>query len=115
MSKYVELKNTQPQVKIIGFMSLGTEKTDTPIDKDFMCDSDVPKELIDTMIENGWVSKDGMNDWEVDFQPPIMKDDCGQKWMMLNNRTLEDRDFMRTLMEGEDIHSHSENNGETNE
>jgi len=58
-----------------------------PIPQNYLCNSELPKELITLCIENGWTDKDGNVFFPEDFQPEPMLADDGNVYLLANDKT----------------------------
>ena len=91
------------QILITGMISgnwSGTmnESTDRfEMSKDYLSKSNLPKELIEDAIKNGWTDKEGNVYFDKAYQPKPVKHENGDVHLVLNDQTPES-EMMTTLM-----------------
>ena len=77
------------QVKVVGFISSeGSGLGNNPIPSDYMCETEVPNELINEMKKFGWCDEIGNICFPKDFHPNPVKDDKGDVWLSLNSSAV---------------------------
>jgi hypothetical protein len=65
--------------------------------KDYLSKSNLPKELIEDAIKNGWTDKEGNVYFDKAYQPKPIKHENGDVHLVLNDQTPES-EMMKTLM-----------------
>ena len=78
--------DTKNEVKVIGFISSeGSSLGDNPIPSDYMCDTEVPNELINELKKFGSCDEIGNIYFPKDFHPDPVKDEKGDVWLSINS------------------------------
>ena len=91
------------EVRIISFISSGefhNDKVKNPLPKDYLSESDLPRELIDESIENGWLDENGNVCFPETFQPYPVKGEDGNVYLCMNDTTMKTPLGVGMLMEG---------------
>jgi len=65
--------------------------------KDYLSKSNLPKELIEDAIKNGWTDKEGNVYFDKAYQPKPVKHENGDVHLVLNDQTSEEV-MLKTLM-----------------
>ena len=65
-----------------------------------MSESNIPRELIDESIENGWLDENGNVCFPENFQPYPVKGEDGNVYLCMNDTTMNTPLGVGMLMEG---------------
>ena len=81
----------QGQILATGFISGDWSGTGSakryPMPENYLSESNLPKELLKQVFDNGWTDKNGNVYFEKDFQPEPVKGEDGNAHMILNDAT----------------------------
>ena len=95
------IKEKENQVLVTGMISgnwSGTnEMSKNPMSKDYLSKSNLPKELIEDVIDNGWEDMSGNVYFPKSYQPKPVKHENGDVHLVLNDQTPQSEVF-NTLM-----------------
>ena len=99
--KMSEEKLKENKILLTGMISgnwSGTNEVDrNPMPKDYLSESNLPKELIEDAINNGWTDNKGNVYFDKDYQPKPVKHENGDVHLVLNDQTPES-EMTTTLM-----------------
>ena len=95
----------EKQVRVIGFITSGefsNDKVKNPIPENYLCETELPKELIQEMKDNGWCDENGNICFSQDFQPDPVKGEDGNVYLSMNDSSREEL-VMGLMMKGIDL------------
>ena len=82
----------EKEVRVILFVTSGdlhNDKVKNPIPENYLCDSELPKELIQQMKDNGWSDENRNICFPTTFQPDPVKGEDGNVYLSMNDNTEE--------------------------
>ena len=108
----------QGQILATGFISGDWSGTGSakryPMPENYLSESNLPKELLKQVFDNGWTDKNGNVYFEKDFQPEPVKGEDGNVHMILNDATPKEDVVMKYSMRAMEL-LYEENMSDTSE
>ena len=92
--------NDKKQVLVIGFISSGEFHDDSekkPLPDSFMSETELPEELLEDIMKNGWLCHNKVC-FQEDYQPSPVKGKDGNVYLSMNDTTMKNPSVSSGLM-----------------
>ena len=105
--QYAKDQRIQGQILATGFISGDWSGTGSakryPMPENYLSESNLPKELLKQVFDNGWTDKNGNVYFEKDFQPEPVKGNDGNVHMLINDQTPKELVVMKHSMKAMEL------------
>jgi len=85
------------EVRIIAFVTKEDESKKYPMPDDFLCDSELPNELLEDVRANGWTDENGNVWFSENYSPPPGKGADGNVYLLVGDTTEQEEVLFRAL------------------
>jgi len=110
LKKETAMNSLFPKVRVIDFITSGNlpdEKVKNPLPEDYLCETELPKELRNEMRDNGWFDAEGNVCFLRDFQPDPVKSRDGNVYLCKNDDFISHEHKLSLMQKAVDLLSTS--------